>query len=89
MIEIPCVINAQIRSFFWSVFSPIRTEYGDLYWKYGPEKNPYLDTFQAMHSVRKIKRSQNTFLKKFATLQVIILDWQLHGNKKNTNTVSC
>ena len=30
----------QIRSFFWSVFSPIRTEYG-------AEKNPYLDTFHA------------------------------------------
>ena len=39
------VKNVQIRSFFWSVFSCIRTEYAG---KYGPEKTPYLDTFQAV-----------------------------------------
>ena len=33
-----CVKSVQIRSFFWSVFSRIWTEYG-------PEKTPYLDTF--------------------------------------------
>ena len=33
----------QTRSFFWSVFSRIRTEYG-------PEKIPYLDTFHAVFS---------------------------------------
>ena len=31
--------NFQIRSFFWSVFYRIPTEYG-------PEKTPYLDTFR-------------------------------------------
>ena len=31
----------QIRSFFWSVFSPNAG-------KYGPEKTPYLDTFHAV-----------------------------------------
>ena len=31
----------QIRSIFWSVFSPNTG-------KYGPEKNPYLDTFHAV-----------------------------------------
>ena len=31
----------QIRSFFWFVFSRIRTEYG-------PEKTPYLDSFHAV-----------------------------------------
>ena len=36
-----CVKSVQIRSFFWSVFSHIRTEYG-------PEKTPYLDTFDAV-----------------------------------------
>ena len=36
-----CVKNVQIRSFFWSVFSRIRTEYG-------PEKTLYLDTFHAV-----------------------------------------
>ena len=35
-----CVKSVQIRSFFCSVFSSIRTEYG-------PEKTSYLDTFHA------------------------------------------
>ena len=46
-----CVISVQIRSFFWSVFSRIRTKCGLSVFsrsvgKYGPEKTPYLDTFQ-------------------------------------------
>ena len=40
--------SAQIRSFFWSLFPRIRTEYGDSPGKYGPEKTPYLDTFHAL-----------------------------------------
>ena len=50
-----CVKSVQIRSFFWSVFSRIRTEYGEMRTdlsvfspnegKCGPEKTPYLDTF--------------------------------------------
>ena len=36
-----CVKNVQIRSFFWSVFSRIRTEYE-------PEKTLYLGTFHAV-----------------------------------------
>ena len=36
-----CVKSVQIRSFFWSVFSCIRIEYG-------PEITPYLDTFHAV-----------------------------------------
>ena len=35
-----CVKSVQIRSFFWSVFSRIQSEYE----KYGIEKTPYLDT---------------------------------------------
>ena len=38
LISYHCVKSVQIRSFLWSVFSRIRTEYG-------PEKTPYLDTF--------------------------------------------
>ena len=37
-----CVKSVQIRSFFWSVFSPNAG-------KYGPEKTPYLDTFHAVN----------------------------------------
>ena len=49
-----CVKSVQIRSFFWPLFSRIRTEYGEILsifssnaGKYEPEKTPYLDTFQA------------------------------------------
>ena len=49
-----CVKSVKIRSFFRSVFSCIRTEYGDLLFspntgKYRPEKTPYLDTFHAVN----------------------------------------
>ena len=56
-----CVKSAQKRSFFWSVFSRIRTEYREILRispyisvfspnaaKYGPEKTPYLDTFHTV-----------------------------------------
>ena len=50
-----CVKRVQIQSFFWSVFSHIRTEYGDLVQsssntgEYGPEKNTVFGHFS--HSV--------------------------------------
>ena len=45
-----CVKSVQIRSYFWSVFSCIRTEYGSPNTeKYGPEITPYLDTFHAVY----------------------------------------
>ena len=40
----PCVKSVQRRSFYWTVFSCIRTETG----KHAPEKTPYLDTFYAV-----------------------------------------
>ena len=50
--NIHCVKSVQIRSYFWSVFYCIRTEYGDLRskfspntGKYGPEKNPVFGQF--------------------------------------------
>ena len=52
-----CMKSVQIRSFFWFVFSRIRTEYGDLLrksvfslntGKCRPEKTLYLDTFHAV-----------------------------------------
>ena len=57
-----CVKSVQIWSFFWSAFSRIRTEYGEILrtdtpylfvfspnaGKYKTEKTPYLDTFHAV-----------------------------------------
>ena len=37
-----CVKSVQIRSYFWSLFSPNR-------WEYGPEITPYLNTFHAVN----------------------------------------
>ena len=39
-----CMKSVQIRSYFWSVFSRIRTEYGDLF-KYGVISGPYFPVF--------------------------------------------
>ena len=56
-----CVKSVQIRSFFWSVFSSIQTEYGDIRsispysvrnaGKCGTEKIPYLDIFHTVLSI--------------------------------------
>ena len=44
-------------SYFWSVFSYIRTEYEDLLRKspYGPEITSYWDTFHAVNGVYEIQ----------------------------------
>ena len=52
--------------FFWSVFSRIRTEYGEIVFspnagKYGPEKTPYLDTFHAVLSYLSVVFSVSFF----------------------------
>ena len=49
---------SQIRSFFWSVFSCIRTEYWDLQSKYRPEKTPYLDTFKQGRVTRSLNNDK-------------------------------
>ena len=52
--EYQCGKCVQVWSFFWSVFSHIRTEYGEMRSpnarKYGPEKTPYLDTFHTVYT---------------------------------------
>ena len=45
-----CVKSVQIRSYFWSEFSCIQIEYGDLRSKSGSEITTYLDTFHAVYS---------------------------------------
>ena len=56
-----CVKSVQIRSFFWSIFSCIQTEYGDLLRKFlysvriqenkDQKKPPYLDTFHVVNEL--------------------------------------
>ena len=40
-----CLTSVQKRSFFWSVFSCIRTEYGKIVSKYGVFSGPYFPVF--------------------------------------------
>ena len=40
-----CVKSVQIRSYFWSVFSCIRTEFSPNTETYGPEITPYNSVF--------------------------------------------
>ena len=72
-----CVKSFQIRSFFWSVFSHIRTEYGDLQikeqisvlnpntGKYRSEETPFLDTFDAVIFSSNAETANGTFGKTY------------------------
>ena len=65
-----CVKSVQIRNYFWSAFSCIWTEYGDLrskspylvpnIGKYGPKITPYLDTFNAVYNSYNVRRFVRT-----------------------------
>ena len=48
-----CAKSVQIRSYFWSVFSCIRIEYGNLLCK-----SPYLDTFHAVNYMILVCRDE-------------------------------
>ena len=76
-----CVKNVQIQRFFWSVFSRIRTEYGEsFFWCAGkctPEKTSYLDTFHAAFSLEKLEpfvklEPSNTYRERYSTHHVLI-----------------
>ena len=77
---------SKTQSFFWSVFSRIRAEYGDLFCKYQysvgiPENKEYLDTFHAVES--NVKNQKNYIAWKVFVFGVILihiflyLDWIL------------
>ena len=64
-----CVKNVQIQSFFWSLFSRIRTKYRDLF-RRSPhavrirentdqKKNVYLDTFHSVLQFHLVSRCTN------------------------------
>ena len=54
-----CVKSVQIRSYFWSVVSCIRTEYGDLRSpNTGKCGTPYLDTFDAVLVIHNFRETQ-------------------------------
>ena len=77
-----CVKSVQIRSFFWSVFSSIWTEYGDIRsispysfrnaGKCGTEKIPYLDIFHTMLSITFLRNG--TYLKPHGDWKLLVLD---------------
>ena len=75
--DIHCVKRVQIRSFFWSVFSRIRTESGELLRKFlysvrirentDRKKTPYLESFYAVifgqHNIElELQEELNFFL---------------------------
>ena len=83
LLQTHCIKSAQIRSFFWSVFSCIRTDYGDLLRKssysvriqenMALKKIPYSVTFHAVRqnpSIIRFKRP-NTLKPETAPLSSI------------------
>ena len=85
-----CVKSFQIRSFSWSIFSRIRTEYGDLLRKppcsvriqenLDQKKTPYYDTF---HTVTPFwKRTLNISLWK-GLIIILHYSWQILAKSKS------
>ena len=74
------VKSVQIRSFFWSVFSCIWTEYGDIrgiqseYAKSGPEKILYLGTF---HTVFLCRTNIRFYFDAFQHFVVLTAVWKV------------
>ena len=63
-LEIHCPKNVRIQSRFWSVFSSIRTEYGDLHRTY-----PY------SARLRKIKTRNNSVFRHFSRSDSNLVPW--------------
>ena len=91
-----CVKRVQIQRFFWSVVSCIQSEYR----KYGPEKTPYLATFQAVCVLLRKTVSPKLFrilillLLKFIfshfTLDILLLwDWLASSSLKDFEEPLC
>ena len=70
------VKSVQIRIFFWSVFSRIRTEYG-------PENTPYLDNFQVVFVAKKKQPWVYHSYIKFIVFQYFLLTKQTTPNFLN------
>ena len=81
-----CVKSVQIRRFFCSVFSRIRTEYGEILrilslrylsvfspnaGKYGPEKTPYLNNFHAVKGTSVLKYAERKCVGRTGWLQIL------------------
>ena len=82
--HVHCVKIIQIRSFFWSVFSRIRTEYG-------PEITPYLDTFHALvihkHSHIFVSSAKTaTYVYNRFTTSFYTKDHKTHQARTNLNS---
>ena len=82
-----CVFDRNLASYFWSVFSYIGTEYGDL-----RSKSPYL----------LLRTRNNSVFRRFSCSDIIIIqsvfqEWKteylttecLHGRAQNANGTNC
>ena len=67
-----CLKTIQIPSYFWPVFSRIRTEYGETEYlsvfslnvgKYGPEMTLYLDIFHAVYNIFENPTKRSCFVR--------------------------
>ena len=72
------VKSAQIRIFFWSVFSHIWAKFSPNAGKYGTEKAPYFDTFHAV-AVSTIIKIMHVFLTNhignYYSCQIVNYSW--------------
>ena len=87
-----CVKSVQIRRFFWSVFSRIRTEYRvslriqSEYGKIRTRKNRYLDTFHTvLHYVFLFRSSKKLDLRKLMEIEVKYTPRLLESNNLFTH----
>ena len=67
MSRVNCVESVQIRSYFWSVFSQIRTEYGDLQTKSlyqldGKTRTRINSVYRHFSRTCKMQESQDTLI---------------------------
>ena len=79
--QIPCIKSVQIRSFFWSVFCRIRTEYGEirsrrknlkLHWLKRPETVPQKRNLEQKINYSKPHIWNLSFISDFLALHFII-----------------
>ena len=74
--NIHCVKSVQIRSFFWSVFSPIRTEYGEIL-VFGH----FSRSVQIWHPLHFQRTKKAAFNWSHDTVKRGLISWSSHSQK--------